>query len=343
MNYVYCGAYQALLFALYLRNLGKEITIIVDHRDMAKYCANEKINCIKFEFISPTSFSAYKLLPLKKKLDQIIEKIDFKEDDSFYLASTRAKGFAAYYLAKEFAKKGGNVYHANPSGVDFEKFKPPWYKPINFKGDLFRSALKLFLGLDLQRYVGNSNFPKLGIDHKFKEKHNIKDNPLEHFSGKMILEVVKKSKINYKKCDNLIIDQGSFGKILKLGSIGEMYKNLSELPIDFAFKKHPKSTQKDRLSDWSSYELFKDKEQVPGYIPVELFLNNVENSVISIFSAPLVTASKLDHLKSISLLELVEFTDPSYKNKVKDRLTKESNNKILFPASYDELTTLLLE
>ena len=122
MNYIYSGAYKALLFALYLKNLGKEITVISPHEGIIKYCADVKINCIKFRLVKPTVSSAYKLLTLKKELDKIIELVNFGKDDAFFLASARTKGYPGFYLAKELSKKQGSVFHANPSGVDFEEY-----------------------------------------------------------------------------------------------------------------------------------------------------------------------------------------------------------------------------
>lgn len=335
MNYVYCGSHLALLFALSLKNKGKKITIISSNEDIIRYCKDEKIDSIRLDFIRPSISKLNKIFKLKKMLNSALEQIKCGKDDCLFLTGAM-KGYDSFYIAKELSKRRCKIYNTDPTGIEFKEFKP-----VFLRGIFIRLAFKLILNLDLQYYTVRG-VPFLGVDDKFLKKYNIIDYPLDITHEELIIDVAKNIKSKRKTCKNLIIDQGSFGDILKPGSIKKMYENLLKIPAEYTFKKHPGPVEKDSLSDISVNQLFKNCEEAPRYIPAELLFNSINNSVISVFSAPLITASHFKHLKSISLIELVEFNDESYKRKVKNNLIEKSNNKILFPNSFEELKSILL-
>jgi len=344
LNYILGGAYKALLFALYFKDvLGEEITMISHSKVISKYCKAEKINNIQFERPRPAVTSILKLLTLKKKLDEIIKKIGVDKNDKFFLTGN-AKGYDTYYLAKELSKKGATVYYkaTDLEGRTLKRFKPPWYKPIFVRGGLVRILLKVFLDLDLI-YYDTHNVPCLGIDNDFLKKYNIKEYATDKPTEELISKALKKSKISFEEHNNLIIGQGPLANIVKFNSIVKLYEKLFKLPIDFVFKKHPES-EKSITSDYSFlsyYKLFKHCKEVPDYYPVELFMNNTRKNVISICSTSLITASKYSHLNAISLLELVEWHNKETKEEWKTNLTNASNKKILFPNIIEELEKLL--
>lgn len=340
MIYIYCGSPLSLLFALSLKNKGNKITVISFNEDVKEYCDDENINFIKVEYIRPRLLSIHKLFKLKKMLNNTLEKIKCGKGDSYFL--TGLKCYDAYYLAKELYKKGCAIHYTSASGLKFKKLKNPWYKPIFIRGVIKRLAIKVILGLDLKYYTDQSG-PLLGIDDKFIEKYNFKKYEHNISNEELILDVAKNSKSSNKTFENVIVDQGSFGDVLKPGTIKNLYKKLSEIPVEYNFKKHPAPTAKDTLSDdLSAYDIFKHCDQVPRYIPVELLINNINNSMISLFVPALITASHFEHVKSISLIELVDFSNESFKKKIKNNLIEKSNNKILFPTSFKELENILL-
>ena len=122
-------------------------------------------------------------------------------------------------------------------------------------------------------------------------------------------------------------------------SLIEVYGNILKLPYKFAVKYHPRvlATQKS----WGCDSLFQTCEEFPDYIPAELLLNNVRKNVISISSVSLISASRLDYLRAVSLLEMVQWKSQSYKEEIKSWLIKESDNKIVFVKTYEELNQLL--
>lgn len=338
MNYILGGAYKALLFALYLKNLGKEITIVTYNKDIIKYCTAENIDYIPFERLRPTITSLHKLYTLKKMLNGIIEKIDIKRSDKFFLLGN-IKAYDSFYLAKELSRKSVGYY----KNVDRElkKYKAPKSKPIFFRGAIIKFFLKFVMSLDLIYYEGNNGNPVFGIDDKFLRKYNILEYKPNVSSEDLILDVVKKSKSNYKEYDNLIVDEEPLSMI-KFSSIKDLYQNILRLPLDFAFKKHPHSSNLNDQIDLSYYKIFKKCEEIPKYIPVELFCNNIKKNVIAVFSTALTTASRLQHINAISLLELVEWYHKPSKKHFKRQLIKDSKNNIIFPNSFEELKEILL-
>jgi len=350
MNYIYSGGYKSLLFAIGMKNRGKKISIITNNNDIVKYCKTENIKCIHYNFIRLTFPSViYKIFSLKKSLDEVIEKMDFGKKDNFYMIGSRIKGYDGFYLAKELSKIG-KAYYRNPHDRQLKLYKQPRFKPIFIRGTILKFFLKQVFGLDIVYYNLNE-IPCLGIDDHFLQENNIDIYAPNTSSDTIIFNTIQKSKSNIKDSDNLILDDGPlstpnplFGPyIIKHDTLRRAYKNLIDIPVQFAFKKHPKTTTQEHTSDLSFYDLFNSCEELPSYIPVELLFNNIKKNVISTYSSSLILASQLPHLKAISLLELITWHNESFKEEMKDWLKQKSNNKILFPKSYDELTEILLE
>jgi len=339
MNYIFCGAYKGLLFGLYLRYLGKEITVVTYNGDLIKYCKAEKIDYIEYEHIGPRITTFYQFFKLKKVLDETIKKIDFKKEDAFFLLG-KTKGYDYFYLAKELSKIGKG-YYKNPDR-EMEIYKAPKSKPIFIRGKILKFFYKIVLDLDLIYYTGNNGDPVLGIPNEFLKKYGIVEFKPDFSSEELLIDVVQKSKSDYKEFDNLIIDDRPLSMI-KFESIKDLYTKLYDLPVDFAFKKHPYTSENGDKTGLLYYDIFKKFEEVPQHIPAELFYNNIRKNVIAVFSTALITASNLKHLKAISLLDLVEWYHEPTKKYFKDLFIKESNNRMLFPSNFEELKEILLK
>jgi len=341
MYYILGGAYKGLLFALYLKNLGNKIVIVTYIEDIIKYCVAENIDYIKFEKIRPTVAAFYKVFALKKMLDNVIKEIDIGKENRFFLLSD-SNAYDAFYLAKELSKKTKGYYKLTDGRLKI--YKPPRFKPIFFRGAIIRFTLKLVLGLDLMYYRRDKKNPCFGVDDKFLKKYNIMEYAPDADVEELTLDAVKKYKSNHGEYENFIIDDGLLTGYVNFDSMKKLYKDLFELPLKFAFKKHPNLMYKKTHSELylSFYKEFKNCKEIPAYVPAELLFNNIKKNVISIFSTALITASRLQHLKTISLLELVEWYDKSYKKEWKERLIATSNNKILFPNNFEELKEILL-
>lgn len=338
MNYIFCGAYRALFFALYLKNLGKPITIITYNKDIIKYCNAADIDYVDYELLRPNLMTFFMVGALRSRLDNLIEKIDFGKEDCFYLLGN-AVAYEGFYLAKELSKKG--VVYFKQVDVQWKKYKLNFNR-VFLERSFIRLLYKLFLGLDLIFYETN-RVPRYGINDKFLKRYGIIKIAQDQDINDLILEVVRKSEIGREEYENLVISDGpGIEAVAKYESIKNVYKTILNLPLEFAFKKHPDPIKAKYPIEVLYEELFKNCEEIPDYIPVELFFNNIKKNVISIGSVALITASKLKNLNAVSLLELVEWYHQSYKNEIKDFLVTASKNKILFPRSFEELRDIML-
>ena len=338
MNYIYCGAHRPILFALALKKQDEQITIISYDEQVIEYCKNENINYIKYDFNILTPRNIFSLFRYKKILDNIISKIDFKEYDKFFILGNRTKAYDAFYLGKELSKIG-TVYYKDVTTKP-TLYKRPKYRPF-FRGDILRLGLKYIMGLDLIYYNIN-NKPTLGFNSEYLNKYDILEYK-PNFSGEEILiESLQKKRKSNNKIKNLII-LGDLRNIseytndhLRVDSTKQLFRKILDIPIDFSYNKHP-----DVPDSLPFYDYFKSYDEIPNYKPVEMVFPDVDNSIIAVYSISLLLASKLKHLKAISLLELVEWESEEWKNEMKNWLIKESNNNILFPKSFTELTDIL--
>ena len=342
MNYILGGSYKSLLFALYLKKVKGEKTTIVTYKlHLIEFCKKQNIDYIKFDNIPIGLLTIGRFFSLKEKLDDLIKRINPKKKDRFFLpVNIKAPKF--FYLAKELSKKGYIVCYKmlDLDGCAFGKYKAPWYKPVIFKSGIMRVIFKIFLDLDLVYYYA-SNHPFLGIDNSFLKKYDIKEYDQNHSSEELIFEALKeyKKEIEPGKFDCFIVVDDCCDTFNQK-SLETMWKNILEFPADFAYKKHP--APKRNENEIKYYNIFNEIKELPDYLPAEIFFSNISGNVISVCSSALITASKYPNIKTISLLELVKWKSEENKNDWKKTLIKTSNNKILFPDSFEELKQLLL-
>jgi len=268
---------------------------------------------------------------MKRMLKKLILKIDFKEDDVFFLTG-KVKCIEALYLAKQLSKKG-KIYYYSACIFPVKKiYKASKHKPFFFRGGILKIIYRLFLGLNLIYYEKDCS-PCFGVDDIFLKKYDIEKYKIDIPFEKLIYGVAKDSKNGFVGYDNIIIDQGLMPSHIESNHLMKMYEKILKLPYIFTFKKHPLQSLNPEYAPF--YEIFKSCDVAPTYIPSEIL--NVRNSVIATWSTTLITASKIPYLKSISLLEMVQWHNESFKKEMKEKLIKQSDNKILFPRNIKEL------
>ena len=336
MNYIFCSSYASVFFALNLKNSGKEIKIITDNISIDKYCRIAGIDCMYFDYISVPTARFYEMFILKNRMDDLIKKLDIKREDDLYLLDN-SFDISSFYLAKEWARRGNVCF--NLLGRQFNTYKETSYFTRSFWArTILRYLFGVFLGLDLI-FLDVNHRPVWGIDDKFLKKNKIRSFSLDKSLAELQLDAMRKNPVKLREYDNLIITDGNLSGIVDEGSLEEVCENLLKLPCRFAVKYHPHVLKNRELDRYE--QLFVNCEELPDYIPVELLLNNVRKNVISVVSTPLISASQLDRLKAISLLELVNWEHESYKKEIRTWLMKESNNRIIFVETFEELNKLL--
>lgn len=315
--------------ALSLRLNDTDITVVTPTYDIIKTCKVLQIPYISFDYKSPVVI-AKELKKTKKQVKDVCEQI---KDGILHFSHTQFDVFC-FLLVQEYSGKYGKVKFHNFE-VEYTELKKPCLS-INYARNFIIMTLinAYFKSRIILKTV--SGLILLGINSKFIEKNNIEliDNKRDYYIK--TLEAFKGNQLKTKdigQIANLLLGQNFAGDgIVKSGSLKKLYDYLANQNI--TIKSHPYMPEERFVCN---------RNEVPSYLPAELFFSNIQNSVLAVHSAALITASKFKNLKSVSLVELVEWVDADFKKKVKLDLITRSENKILFPESLDELGALLNE
>ncbi len=207
------------------------------------------------------------------------------------------------------------------------------YLNLNYiKINLLRVIYKIVYKIPIEvRSITNNLYAiSYSIDNILSNCSKIIDDKDNYFNS--TLSYFKTLKIQNQPIDNLfiasMIDNKELFDLDKLKPIIE-FINTS----DFTVKMHPKM---------KSIAEFNKCKIAETFLPTELLFGSVTNCIISIHSAALITGSYFENVKTISLLDIV-FKESEFKIKTKNYLIKESNNRILFPKSVDELISICNE
>lgn len=315
--HIFVPSYPSIFFALFHLIKSDSVIIITNNRSIKKFLDHIQVEYIYYE----SEFSFKHIIRHKKVLDTILNNNNFKHSN-FYLLDN-AFAIDGFYLASKWNK--GKVYYSNLS----TEFKPS-VRNANFSNRIKKRIIENIFGIDLiYRQRGNQLI--FGIGDNFFNSNEIL--PVENksipYNYKDI--AIKHHQVKLKTSDYLFIDQGQMKGIIIYSSLTNILaKLINSKPI--SVKEHPKHN--------SSLE-FSFNYKYPDHIPAEFILQNIKYCIISVYSLTLLAASKFEHLKVISLLELVDWYNEEYKNETKKFLIKESNNKILFPKTESELFELL--
>jgi len=145
-------------------------------------------------------------------------------------------------------------------------------------------------------------------------------------------EVIKSVTIPSINVDSVWIHQG-LERFIDAVDLKSFYDQLNE--IDFAVKLHPGASHDE------GEQLFRNKQQLPKHIPIELLSNSVNKNIMSVSSQALVLMSKYFHGNVISLIDMVQWKDLEYKRVQKELLLHNTEGKILFPQNINELKNIL--
>ena len=147
----------------------------------------------------------------------------------------------------------------------------------------------------------------------------------------MINDVTSKIKLNYGVNKIVYLDQNfSKSSQIERQSLKILYDYIAKLDVDIKFHPYMNSTAK-----------FPNCFSLPTFLPSELLCAE-KKVVISISSIGLISPSFNNNIKSISLMNLVNFNCINNKKKIFDFLYENSKGKILFPSSFNELDKIIL-
>ena len=347
MNYVYCGSYAGIYFALHLKNKGERVAVITTNEGIRRYCDFANIRCIRLSFFNyiarlPVLTDSRRLLVRRLYLDGLLRSLDIRNDDSFYITH-HVGDYNSFFLAKQWVRKG-TAYFAGIDQLTHVKlvpdhrYKPKWIHRTRF-------LVRLFLGLDLRIYERTSFRLELGLDDELMQAYNIASLEIQPMD-QLVLEAIDKNSVSVGEYDNLLASgyPPVLGNLKRADALSELYERVFSIAPDIAIKAHPGSAMVYDKHEENVQRFFDGHQLLPTYLPAELLLKNVRKNVISIQSATLVYAAGIDGLSAISLMDLVEYKDHKQplKEDAKRMLQEMSGDRIIFVKGFEELERLLL-
>lgn len=324
MIFFYSQSYQAFNLAVSM-NLEKKIVIVTSDENIIKACKYLEIDFLPFQ-----NFSSKEMIinsqAVKKEVNRLKNTIGNNE---LHFSHTQFEVFCFMLVKQMNDDKKKVIFH----NFEFVYDKAVFNNLLNtnyLKNKTFQLLLQKNYNLPIElRELSNKIFViSLNLNYIKKHCFGYVDNKNTYYD--LTLDLYKKIKIDYPSIENLFIAQtftsDSLFKTIKISELLPILNN-----SNFTVKMHPKLGEVKGLSNCN---------KIPDFLPVELFLKKIKNSVISFHSASLITASKFEHLKAISLIDIVK-QENDFNERVKQDLILKSDNKILFPRNIDELATLL--
>lgn len=324
MIYFYCQSYQAFNLALAL-NTDTDVSVITASKNIISACEFLKVKYIEHKY-----FGITEMIRNKGEVDNEVNRlVSVIKNDELHYSHTQFAVFC-FYLVKILKDNNGNtLFH----DFEFLYSKPRIISIIkkNYVLTKLKQILltyKYNLPIEVRMSTKNSFMISLNMDYIHKHcKYIFYD---KDFYYDTTLKMFKNFKLDYPEIDNLFIAQTFFNKsFFKKDKIDSVLSIINSKI--FSVKNHPKLGAHAGLENCIV---------IPEFLPVEFFFKKVNRNVISIHSASLITASKFDHIKTISIIDIIK-TDDHFMEEVKQELVEKSDNKILFPKTMFELKSLL--
>lgn len=337
-EYIYCPSYPSLFFALYRKQNGSNIKIVTDNECIKKFC--EDFNFPFNFFTTPQIPSIYKPIDyilFKKYLDKFIKTLKFTKDDQFFLLDY-AYVPAGFYIAKECSKIG--IVYFYLIGREYPIYVPMKKNEFKYYYYLVQFIIiKFFWGLDLIIRIGAGALI-YGIDENFLKKNHINQYSPDKNVIDFKVEVVKHFSISMKNYQILIALEGEMSGLVDDTTIlYELYLKIGSKVPSLVIKFHPQG--KMDVYDNPNKLLLKNFDKFSECIPVELLLNNIDKCVIATISNALSFTARMNGIKAISLLDLLKWKDINQKESFRRILIQESDNRVLFPKTIEELFIMI--
>jgi len=351
MNFYYCAAYEQFYLALYARDKEqRNITIVTQHFGIKQFCDDLNIKSTYYDS-TRQNISYIKIFKLlrhlyqeKKRMGQVFKIINVKQGDSFFIPTKifpwEWVGPNAYLFKK--VSKIADVYLGDFSFAKSQKVQISNFNKRAFILEIQGIINWIVFGIKPNIYItGNKYY--FGLSSKFILKNKIKSFEVNASPDQLISEVIGKQTYRMVKeeYDNMILyELKSHGnKKISYHHLEEFYSTIFEILNDFAIKEHPNIFFRDEMNQ-INYPLKNSYNFLPAYIPSEFLFKNIRKNVISFASATLITAAKQEHLKAISLIELIEWKSTNVKKHYRDFLINQED-RILFPKDLDQFRELI--
>jgi hypothetical protein len=229
---------------------------------------------------------------------------------------------------------------------DTKRIYLAWCKYFNFRYIILKIIYNLIYKLDI-KFININERPIATLSDQFFSKAKIIKLKMTEYSydveifKKYILtnkEVIINKRVLLLDDDCYLFSYCSGEELRRI--LNKLKKMLDSyfLKSEILFKKHPNDTFYNKQFN----SIYDDYTEYPYYIPAErIFLEQNIKLVVGGFSNVLGIASKHYNIKSIAYIKLIPFRHEEFKDHVIRILKEESDNKIDFPDSWEELNSLL--
>jgi len=323
-KYFYCQSYQAFNLALFM-NLDDDVIVISAAKNIIKACDFLKVKYIEHSPFANRDFVKRKY-KIKSEVDRLIREIG---NDELHFSHTQFAVFCFYLVKKLNDRSGKTVFH------NFEFLYSSPNKLSLFKRNFYRVKswqviIAIIYKLPIVVRMSSSTSFMISFDINYINDYcnEVIDDKKQYYD--LTIKMFQNYSFDYPNIGNLFIAQTFTNQ-----AFFDTKKVETLLPIlntsNVSVKNHPKLGPVAGLTNC---------DELPEFLPVELFFQKVTGSVISFQSASLITASCFKNIKVISLLDLVK-TDDIFNEKVKKNLISQSENRIVFPQSIAEFIKLI--
>ena len=331
-NICMCLGYESLVIPLKLINEGTErVVICTNRKDVMKFCEFLNIPLIKILNVTLKDAAIHPSRTKKKIIDSF--KGYGLEETCFHVTH---KNFEVHSLIMAMYAKYGNVYF-HRTEIDAEKsFKTNFWPAKKFK----RNIKYLLYYWVLYRYSLLFNF-RLSVTYRYllgqlvpvvKDKWLKKNVNVMYYDDKRLLfeTVYDQFSINVDSCENLYVvtDTNEISNYVTRDSILRLHDFIGKHDVTYKFHPNRNIVESDSIKYY------------PAFIPAELLINHTENAVVGLISGTFRCSIKKENIKTISCIELVDWTDLKKKQFYRDYMN-EWGDDILYPKTFDELSNLL--
>lgn len=330
MKYIYCASTYSIFLGLQMVQEGNKVCFLYSRKKYKELFDTLGVKAIYIK--NPSRRELFNPFLIKKRIRRINALLKNNELHFTHLQ------FSAWLFIILFNRlKGGKnfFYNYEPITQNAYSFYDIWNSRKNFIIVLFQKIFyAIFYKSKLKiSYYGRSFF--LSLNKKHFCTLNIEEIVSKEPFEKMQHHVVKNIQIKHNIIENLYIGQNEGvlkGKVYSEGSIKNIYRFINDEGI--AVKPHP-----------AGYPAPNTGRIINPHIPTEFLFNSVQNSIISINSTTLISASHYYNNKSsvkiICLMKLVDYFDKDSEKEMMRRIVSRSKDNIHFPETFSELKKLL--
>lgn len=334
--YLYIPSYTTIRQYLYLKKKFKDIKLVSRNTDLIKFAQYMEWHILDFseEYHQPPNNTLNIFRKFKNHIEfreRLNDNIDFSisrlDSGTFYFSTLLIDHWVLKFVQRLSFKNSMKIIYLDDTKVTMI-YKKATNISLSERFVQFHSRLLYFLPL---KWFDSAGGHYLGVDYNFLRRYGIShDKSLDPFySNVEIPQLPTKALIDVLIIGGQKIDENS--QFFNCDSIKAVYKFIKKIRPDTYFKYHPGEVVPDDLSD--------SFNQVEPFIPVE-FLHKTIKIALGDFSYALVGLS-LQGVLCISYLNLLEAYPIFDKEFWVRKLNEDSNGKIRFVNSFDELANLL--